>query len=60
MKSPCKDCQNRYTACHDTCEKYIEFRKERRNEVDFLNNCSRKGPYVKQTKHIAKVLKGKK
>ena len=22
MSAPCKDCQERYTACHDHCEKY--------------------------------------
>lgn len=24
--SPCKDCANRHTACHDSCEKYKEWR----------------------------------
>lgn len=25
---PCKDCTDRYIACHDFCEKYIEWRQE--------------------------------
>jgi len=24
----CRDCQERYTACHDTCEKYIKAKEE--------------------------------
>ena len=37
--SPCKDCNERHRACHDTCEAYIEWKKAReeiynkRNEV---------------------------
>lgn len=27
-KSPCKDCAERHTACHDTCEKYNNFKVE--------------------------------
>lgn len=26
-KCPCKDCNDRYRACHASCEKYIEWRK---------------------------------
>lgn len=25
--SPCKDCTERHTACHDKCEKYKEWKK---------------------------------
>jgi len=25
---PCKDCEERYPACHDQCGKFREFRKE--------------------------------
>lgn len=28
MKTPCKDCQNRRTACHDTCERYKAYKAE--------------------------------
>ena len=31
MKAPCKDCVDRYLACHDKCERYIQFRQERDN-----------------------------
>ena len=27
--APCKDCPDRVVGCHSTCEKYIEYRKER-------------------------------
>ncbi len=47
IKTVCKDCEERYPACHDHCEKYknakTEYenikrlvRKERKKEVDFL------------------------
>lgn len=29
MSPPCKDCPDRYPACHDACEKYQKFRSER-------------------------------
>ena len=25
--APCKGCQSRYKACHDSCTRYIEWRK---------------------------------
>ena len=28
-KAPCLNCQNIFLGCHDTCEKYLAFRKER-------------------------------
>lgn len=27
-KVPCKNCENRHLACHDTCEAYKQFAKE--------------------------------
>ena len=29
MDYPCKDCAERYRACHDTCEKYLKVKRER-------------------------------
>ena len=29
MQAPCKDCPDRHTLCHSTCEKYIEYNKYR-------------------------------
>lgn len=26
--SPCKDCVNRHSACHDTCKEYNAFKKQ--------------------------------
>ena len=28
MKGPCKECTERHTACHDTCEKFAQWREE--------------------------------
>lgn len=28
VKSFCKDCPNRHTICHDTCEKYQKYKQE--------------------------------
>ncbi|MBO7712381.1 MAG: hypothetical protein J6S85_02735 [Methanobrevibacter sp.] len=28
MKSPCKDCPERYIGCHSACGKYKDFRKQ--------------------------------
>lgn len=28
VKSPCKDCTERKIACHDHCEKFLEYRKK--------------------------------
>lgn len=30
LKAPCKNCNDRYLACHDNCEKYKEFNAERK------------------------------
>lgn len=29
MNAPCKDCPDRHAVCHDICEKYQAFRRER-------------------------------
>ena len=33
--SPCKDCANRHTACHDHCERFKEYKaiREKENEA---------------------------
>lgn len=28
MLSPCKDCSDRHSLCHASCERYLGFRKE--------------------------------
>ena len=35
--SPCKDCTERYVACHDSCEKYGEWR----HKLDLENAAKR-------------------
>ncbi len=29
MNAPCKDYPDRHEICHDSCERYIKFRRER-------------------------------
>ena len=38
-KSPCKDCPDRYPACHDHCERYLSFREQltEKNRKDRMN-----------------------
>lgn len=32
MKSPCKDCPDRYVGCHERCNKYLAYADEREAE----------------------------
>ena len=58
---PCKDCTDRYEACHDTCERFLEHKK-------FRLECNRKRAIQKSinttcaglTLHRIKSLKNKK
>ena len=45
MKPPCKDCKKRYTACHDSCDDYKEWKT-------FLDNrkCSDPFEYTYRSK----------
>lgn len=36
MKSPCKNCTNRYPACHDKCQSYLEFVKINRENNELI------------------------
>lgn len=38
IQAPCKDCQERHMNCHSSCQKYIDFRKQR----DLANDSRRK------------------
>ena len=42
MNAPCFKCENRTISCHSTCEKYLEYQKERQaeNEARLLSNKS--------------------
>lgn len=33
--TPCKDCPTRHPACHDTCPKYAEFKRQRGAEAAY-------------------------
>lgn len=36
MNAPCKDCPDRQVGCHSTCEKYITFAKEKREQNESI------------------------
>ena len=37
-QQPCKkDCPDRKRGCHSTCEKYLTFRKNRLEELEFIH-----------------------
>lgn len=36
VMSPCLDCPERHQACHDECEAYQEYKREREKELDAL------------------------
>ena len=36
MSCPCKDCPERHPACHDRCERYIEWRDKWRAAKEHL------------------------
>lgn len=38
MNYPCKNCTERYRACHDTCEKYLAVKRKN----DAINEARRK------------------
>ena len=64
MKAPCKDCPNRHYACHDTCEKYKEFKSNNQRVSDIKQRMHHEEQYEIQ-KHarlrkIAESKKGKK
>lgn len=33
MITPCKDCPDRHPICHDSCPKYAEFKRQRRQQM---------------------------
>ena len=40
VRSPCKDCPDRFVGCHNVCEEYRKF-KEKANEVRNKRNMIR-------------------
>lgn len=33
MNAPCKDCQDLHSVCHDICERYQAFHRERQMDI---------------------------
>ena len=50
-KAPCKDCPDRKVGCHSTCEKYLEFRKER-DELNETIQKQRDKEYAEFTRYM--------
>lgn len=44
--APCKDCSERHEACHDSCDKY----KEWKAELDAMRSKIAEQKYIEQTK----------
>lgn len=40
---PCKDCPIRHPACHDNCEKYTEYKRQRAEELDYTRRMTDRG-----------------
>lgn len=60
--APCKDCKERYTACHDKCEKYQEYKRvseEARTRVLKIKNFEANF-YAEHRKACTRALKKKK
>lgn len=51
IESPCKDCPDRYLGCHDRCEKYQAFKKDKNNYKEELAKTKEKYAYfIKRAK----------
>ena len=53
---PCRNCVNRHLACHDTCEKYIEWHKEMSTRKRKYGAPKGASPEAR-TRHVSQVLK---
>ena len=40
LNPPCKDCEKRHDLCHAHCPEYIQFCKDRRNELDKMHKAN--------------------
>ncbi len=54
--APCKDCPDRHLACHDSCEKYKEWRERHHAQLKHLDD-NRYRMNVPMTESRAKALK---
>lgn len=56
----CKDCPDRYPACHDYCQKFAAWRKEHAKETDYNRQMTASGRvyhYDHEDKHREKGKK---
>ena len=37
ISAPCLNCEDRHQACHSSCNKYLEFKKQKEIEREHLN-----------------------
>ena len=47
----CKDCEDRYPACHDSCEKYKEAKERLQEQKDLVYRNSRKDAIYMDYRH---------
>lgn len=59
--TPCKDCPDRHPACHDTCPKYAEFKRQRGAEAAYTREMLDTGKvyhYDHEDRHRERGRKG--
>ena len=50
MTNPCcKDCPARHTACHDSCPKYAEYKRQRAEETEYTRRMTDSGKVYHRT-----------
>lgn len=61
MTNPCcKDCPDRHTACHDSCPKFAEWRREHAAEADYTRRMTAIGKVYRRNWEDKHREKGKK
>lgn len=61
----CKDCQERFPACHDVCVTYLKAKAEWQERQELIREAKKKaklmdGYHFERVEKVRKVMKGKK
>lgn len=57
-QNKCKDCKDRYLGCHDKCQSYLEWKKQRIEELHKKQEDAKYSATLEaRTKTISKILK---
>lgn len=60
MKSTCKNCEERYPACHDSCPKYLQFKSELEAEKKIIyRERAKEDDWLQYKKDLSRKLRGK-